>query len=88
MVILGGHMKQMAASAFKAKCLSVLRQVRNTGEPVVVTRRGRPDVKLTRIEPESDDIFGFMRGKMKVVGDIESPIPVEWKVMKLKKKKK
>jgi prevent-host-death family protein len=87
MVISGGHMKQMAASTFKAKCLAVLRQVRTTGEPVVVTRRGKPDVKLTRIEPENDDIFGFMRGKIKVVGDIESPIPVEWKVMKRKKNK-
>jgi len=80
-------MKKMAAAVFKAKCLSVVRQVRATGEPVIVTRHGKPDVKLTSIEPKNDELFSFMRGKIKVVGDIESPVPVAWKVMKLKKKK-
>jgi hypothetical protein len=29
-------------------------------------------------QSEKNDIFGFMTGKVKIVGDIESPIPVEW----------
>lgn len=75
-------MKQMPAGEFKAHCLAVMKQVQATGEPVVVTKRGAPVVKVVPAEAESDDIFGFMAGRVKIVGDIESPIPVEWEVMK------
>jgi prevent-host-death family protein len=81
-------MRQMSASTFKAKCLTVMTEISATGEPVVVTRRGKPVVKVVSAEPENDDIFGFMRGKGKIVGDITSPIPVEWKVLKGTKKTK
>jgi hypothetical protein len=39
-------MKQMRAGAFNAKCLTVLNDVQATGEPVVVTKRGKPIVKI------------------------------------------
>ena len=71
-------MKQMSAGVFKARCLAVMKQVQATGEPVIVTRRGTPVVKVVPIRKKKDDIFGFMKGKVKIVGDIESPIPVEW----------
>jgi prevent-host-death family protein len=75
-------MKHMRASAFKARCLAVMDHVQATGEPVVVTKRGKPVVKIVPAEPEKDDIFGFMAGKFKIVGDIESPlVPLEdWKI--------
>jgi prevent-host-death family protein len=75
-------MKQMPAGAFKARCLKVMKQVQATGEPVIVTRRGAPVVKVVPVEVENHDIFGFMAGRVKIVGDIESPIPVEWEVTK------
>ena len=83
-------MKQMPASAFKARCLSVMDDVQATGEPVIVTKRGKPVVKLVPVKPEKDDIFGFMAGKFDIVGDIESPVvPLkDWKVFKTKKIKK
>ena len=73
-------MKQMPAGAFKARCLAVMKKVQATGEPVIVTKRGAPVVKVVPVEREKKDIFGFMLGKVKIVGDIESPIPVEWQV--------
>jgi prevent-host-death family protein len=77
-------MKQMRASAFKARCLSVMNEIQATGEPVIVTKRGKPVVKVVPVKPEKDDIFGFMAGKFKIVGDIESPVvPLkQWKIMK------
>jgi prevent-host-death family protein len=75
-------MKQMAVGAFKARCLAVMKKVQATGEPVVLTRRGEPVAKVVPVERENDDIFGFMAGKVKIVGDIESPILVEWEVTK------
>jgi prevent-host-death family protein len=75
-------MKQMPAGAFKAHCLAVMKRVQTTGEPVVVTKRGAPVVKVVPVESTQGDIFGFMEGRVKIVGDIESPIPVEWAVTK------
>lgn len=75
-------MKQMPAGTFKARCLAVMKRVQATGEPVIVTKRGAPVVKVVPVPSEHSDIFGFMIGKVKVVGDIESPIPVQWAVTK------
>lgn len=71
-------MKHMPAGTFKARCLAVMKKVQATGEPVIVTKRGTPVVKVVPAESEKNGIFGFMTGKVKIVGDIESPIPVEW----------
>jgi prevent-host-death family protein len=76
------QMKQIPAGTFKARCLAVMKKVQMTGEPVIVTKRGAPVVKVVPVESEKNDIFGFMAGKVKIVGDIESPIPVEWEVIK------
>jgi prevent-host-death family protein len=77
-------MKQMRASVFKAKCLAVMDDVQATGEPVIVTKRGKPVVKVVAVESEKDDIFGFMAEKGTIMGDIESPVvPLkDWKIMK------
>jgi prevent-host-death family protein len=82
-------MKQMRASAFKARCLKVMNDVQATSEPVIVTKRGKPVVKVIPIKTENDDIFGFMVDKFDIVGDIESPVvPLkDWKIFKTRKPK-
>jgi len=67
-------MRRIAAGAFKARCLRVIREVEATGEPVVITKRGAPMVQLTRLGSGKGDVFGFMAGEFKIVGDIESPM--------------
>ena len=67
-------MKQMGAGAFKARCLSVIEEVQATGEPMLVTKSGKLFVKVVPVEPEKDDLFGFMAGKFKITGDIESSV--------------
>ncbi len=75
-------MREIRASVFKARCLAIMDNVQSTGEPVIVTKRGTPVVKVVPIQAGEDDLFGFMAGKFKVVGDIESPlVPLKnWKV--------
>jgi prevent-host-death family protein len=70
----------MPAGAFKARCLAVMKDVQATGEPVIVTKRGKPLIKLVPVEKETTSLLGCMLGKVKIVGDIESPIPVEWTI--------
>jgi prevent-host-death family protein len=59
-------MRTMAVGEFKAKCLAVMAEVNSTGQPVLVTKRGKP---LARILPfqeppkeKPEDIFGCLRG--------------------------
>jgi prevent-host-death family protein len=77
-------MKTMAAGQFKARCLKVMDEVRSTREPVIITKKGRPVAKLVPAEEQPDDVFGCMRGQMKIVGDIVSPaVPLEdWDVLR------
>lgn len=77
-------MKQMRASVFKARCLAVMDDIQATGEPVIVTKRGKPVVKVIPIKPEKDNLFGSMADDVKIVGDIESPVvPLKaWKIMR------
>jgi prevent-host-death family protein len=77
-------MKQMPAGQFKARCLSVMDDVNATGEPVIITKRGTPVAKVVPVTSKKQDLFGFMAGELKIIGDIESPvIPLEeWEVMR------
>ncbi len=82
-------MKQMPAGEFKARCLAVMDNVQATGEPVVITKRGAPVVKVVPANEQQDDLFGFMAGELEVVGDIESPVvPLEqWNVVREPRKR-
>jgi len=55
-----------------------------TGEPVIITKRGIPVAKVVPVTSKKQDLFGFMAGELKIVGDIESPVVSlkEWEVMR------
>lgn len=77
-------MKRIRASVFKARCLAIMDKIQSTGEPVIVTKRGSPVVKVIPVQATDGELFGFMAGKFKVIGDIESPLaPLKlWKITK------
>jgi prevent-host-death family protein len=72
--------KTLPAGAFKARCLAIMDEVQAKREAIVITKRGKPVAKLVPVEKEKDDIFGFMKGKLTVLGDVVSPIidPADW----------
>jgi len=73
-------MKKIAAGSFKVHCLAIMDEVQSKRQAVLITKRGKPVAKLVPVEQEKDDIFGFLKGKVKVVGDVVSPAltPEEW----------
>jgi len=72
--------KTIPAGTFKAQCLAIMDEVQAKRQSVVITKRGRPVAKLVPVEEKKDQIFGFLKGKGKVVGDVVSPVmtPEEW----------
>jgi prevent-host-death family protein len=67
-------MKKMGASAFKTNCLAVLDEVQAKRVTVVITKHGKPVAKLVPVETKNDDLFGFLRGKVTIVGDVVSSV--------------
>jgi prevent-host-death family protein len=70
------------ASEFKAKCLALMDQVAQSGEPVVVTKNGKPLVELKPYNQRKKSLFGIWKDQVVITGDIMSPIDVEWDAMK------
>jgi prevent-host-death family protein len=55
--------RQMRTIEFKAKFDKVIKSLQITGEPVVITKNGKPHVKVVPIEP-GDDTPGLDTGKL------------------------
>ena len=66
-------MKKVAAGVFKAKCLAIMDEVQAKRQPVLITKHGKPVAKLVPVEKEKDDIFGFMKDRVAILGDVVSP---------------
>ena len=73
-------MKKMAAGSFKVHCLAVMDEVQAKRETVVITKHGKPVVKLIPVEKGADDIYNFLAGKGAITGDVVSPAisPEDW----------
>ena len=78
-------MKEVSVSEFKATCLELMRNVEETGEPVLVTKHGRPVAEVRAPQKKrARSAFGCMKERMEILGDIITPaVPVEeWEVLK------
>ena len=71
----------IGAGEFKAKCLKLLDEVAQSRETLVITKHGKPVAQLVSMPPAADP-FGAMRGSGAIIGDIISPLDVEWEAMK------
>ncbi len=75
--------RTIKASEFKAKCLALLDEVERTGDALVITKKGKPVAKVVPHAPaQKPKLFGLLKGQLEIVGDIISPINVEWEALK------
>lgn len=72
--------KKIAAGKFKAQCLGIIDEVQAKRQTYIITKRGKPMAQLIPVESQTDDIFGFYKGKLKITGDVVAPAfsPEEW----------
>ena len=74
-------MEEIQISKFKATCLSVLERVGRTGQPVLVTRFGKPVAEV--VPPsrmQAGAWLGAMRSQGAIRGDLVEPVATldEW----------
>lgn len=79
-------LETISVSEFKATCLKVIDQVKNTGIPIIVTKRGEPYALVTKppAPPKKESWLGKYRNEAKIVGDIMAPVADEkdWEVLR------
>jgi prevent-host-death family protein len=74
-------MKTIKASEFKARCLQLMDEVAKTGEPVVITKNGKPVSQLLPYRPKPPTVFGALQGTVTVKGNILAPVEEPWEVL-------
>lgn len=67
-------MQTIQASEFKAKCLALMDSVAKTGQPLVVTKNGKPVAELRPYSGgRAKSPFGLHR-TLRITGDIIAPV--------------
>jgi len=69
----------IAAGEFKTHCLQLMDQVCKQHRSFVITKRGNPVAKLVPIEEDAPvPVFGCMKGRVRIEGDIVGPMEESW----------
>ena len=75
----------ISVSQFKIHCLKIIENINQKKKSLIVTKRGKPIVKIEPIDKLSEDdlLFNSMKAKAVIVDkDIISPINDSWEANK------
>jgi prevent-host-death family protein len=72
------------ASDFKAHCLKLIDRVRETAEPITITKRGRVVARLVPAGDDDDRPWDKLRGTVRWAGDPLRPAVDEAEIEALK----
>lgn len=64
----------VSKAAFKAKALEIFRRVQATGEPILITDRGQPVLKLEPYYGDDDAVLASLRGSVLEYRDPTEPV--------------
>lgn len=63
---------------FKERCLELVSEIGERGGSVVIFDGDVPVAELVGYVEKPNPAYGSLKGKIRIVGDIEGPMPVEW----------
>jgi prevent-host-death family protein len=77
-------MKTILVSEFKAKCIAILKEVQRWEEPIVVTLRGQPMVRVVPFTDEAErKQLRALRGSTKIRRNlVRSDTTEDWAMLK------
>lgn len=75
-------MKTMGISEFKTHCIRILKDVKRSREPFIVTRRGEPLVRIEPLPGPTDSRrLGALRSTTVIHGDlVQADFAKEWEL--------
>jgi prevent-host-death family protein len=68
----------IAAGEFKTHCLQLMDEVKNKHRSFVITKRGKPVAKLVPVDDTPVPLFGFLKGRARIDGDLVAPTGEVW----------
>ena len=77
-------MKKVLISEFKAKCIGMINESQETGETLLITRRGKPVAMVGPARPEPRKrVLGALEEVLKINGDIvNTDFSDDWEMLK------
>ena len=72
---------KIPAAVFKAECLSLMDEVARTGEPITITKHGKPVAQLVPVPAQAESLFGYMKNTLTIQGDIVAAVREEWSAL-------
>jgi len=66
--------RKINAAAFKARCLKLIDEVAESGQPITITKRGKAKVQVVAVREKPKTLLGATKGTFKIIGDIVGPI--------------
>ena len=77
-------MKTISVTEFKAHCLELLNEVARTGEPLTLTRHGKPTAMVVPppANVEKRWKLGQFRDDTKIAGDVVAPLDESWEALR------
>lgn len=74
--------KTVSVSDFKAHCLEYVQTAQQQCQEYIITKRNVPVAMLVPLKEKKKFYAGYMKGTVKIIGDIMEPIDVEWEALK------
>jgi prevent-host-death family protein len=70
--------RTIKASEFKAKCLGLMDEVRDTGDTITITKNGEAVAELRAAKRPRKTLWGVHAGLVEIRGDTEGSVFEEW----------
>ena len=74
--------KKIAISKFKSHCLGIIKKLKETNSSIVITKRNQAIATVTPIIHKKTSIFGLLKNKAEIKGDIVTSLNEEWNAEK------
>lgn len=74
-------MPTVKASEFKAKCLQLMDDVADGGEPIVITKNGTPVARLMPFRTRPSSLIGLCEQTVRSHGDLTEPLDLNWEAL-------
>src|SRR5258708_35282950 len=71
---ISGMERKINAAALKARCLALIDEVAESGQPITITKRGKAKVQVVAVRETPKTLIGATKGTFKILGDIVGPI--------------
>jgi len=70
--------RTIKASEFKAKCLALMDEVRDTGDTITITKNGEPVAELRAAKRPRKSLWGSHAGQIEIRGDLDESVYETW----------